>query len=86
MLQAKPISNLCVRAVWNWHAYSNRLAVSSIIVIGMRPTVRVMLDQIFGENNFQTEIRARELLLGRTSELPAGIAGVASLAAQHGPG
>jgi DNA modification methylase len=48
--------------------------------------VRVMLDQIFGENNFQTEIRARELLLGRTSELPAGIAGVASLAAQHGPG
>jgi DNA modification methylase len=48
--------------------------------------VRVMLDQIFGENNFQTEIRARELLLRRTSELPAGIAGVASLAAQHGPG
>jgi DNA modification methylase len=48
--------------------------------------VRVMLDQIFGENNFQTEIRARELLLGSTSELPAGIAGVASLAAQHGPG
>ena len=53
----RPTSTTCARAASNSPASSRRPAASTTTATGTpRHYVKVMLDQIFGENNFQNEI------------------------------